>query len=223
MLTEAAINSLNRVLQHFDRNAFAIISASRHIYSEKENEARTAELKDLVRKMGYGFVKMKGRYIEGFGTEGEKNPVSEDVLFIASRNMNAITDDMTPYEKEKSEKQNQSFNSQFKIDMAQLGEKFDQEAIIFKPFGKPKAYLMGTTDVDENGKQVYPGKGVMVVAGVSDEPEGKPRLAKSGMFSTMLWKNKRSFTIESLEYPKNFFGSWCDFLHKKMIQENKNT
>ena len=50
MLTEAAINSLNRVLQHFDRNAFAIISASRHIYSEKENEARTAELKDLVRK-----------------------------------------------------------------------------------------------------------------------------------------------------------------------------
>ena len=46
-MNEAAINSLNRVIQHFEHNAFAIISASRGIYSKEENDQRTDELKSI--------------------------------------------------------------------------------------------------------------------------------------------------------------------------------
>jgi hypothetical protein len=40
------------------------------------------------------------------------------------------------------------------------------------------------------------------------------------MFSTIMWKNKKHFKFESVENSKSFFGSWSDFLHKKMILEN---
>jgi len=213
MLNEAASKSLTRVMNHFDRNSFAIISASRGIYSKVENEERTRNLMNDVRSAGYGFVKMSGRYIEGFGTEGEKTPVHEEVLFIASRPMKITVDTTPEHEADRHKEINKSYNDEFKSVMASLGEKYDQESIVFKPFGEEKAYLLGTTDIDENGNKVWPGKGNMVVAGDA----GDLKAGKAGMFHTMLWKNRRTFTFESVEYAKSFFGTWADFLHKKQM------
>ena len=219
-MNEAAINSLNRVIQHFEHNAFAIISASRGIYSKEENDQRTDELKSMVRAAGFGYVKMKGKYVEGFGTKGEKHPVDEDVLFIASRPMKVETPDMSKDEKEHVSNVNKQWNQDFKEKVSNLGSKFDQESIIFKPYGDPTAYLLGTIDYDENGKSVFPGNGVMVPAGVSDEPTGKLKAGTAGMFHSMLWKNKKTFTFESVEHAKSFFGSWSEFLNKKKILES---
>jgi hypothetical protein len=218
-MNEAAHNSLSRVVQHFDKNSFAIISASRGIYSAIENSERTEELKEKVRAAGYGFVKMRGKYIEGFGTDTEKKSVEEDVLFIASRPMAVISDDMTEKEKDKAKQINNSRNGEFKSDMLNFGNEFDQESILFKPYGERRAYLIGAIDHDENGVKVWPGKGNEVVAG--DSGELKPM--QGGMFSTIMWKNKKHFKFESVENSKSFFGSWSDFLHKKMILENKST
>jgi hypothetical protein len=208
-MNESALNSLTRVMHHFANNSFAIVSASRGLYGQDENQKRTDQLRNEIRSLGYGFVKMKGSYIEGMGTSEQKE-VHEDVFFIASK---AMKEDEVPNHEEFN-KQN---NANFKKDMESLGNKFDQEAIIFKPYGESKAYILGTTDVNENGEPVWPGKGVMSIAGDT----GDLKAGKSGTFHTMLWKNKRKFVFESVELPKSFFGSWSDFLHKKMISESK--
>lgn len=208
-MNEAALNSLSRVMHHFANNSFAIVSASRGIYGEDENDKRTDELRHDIRSMGYGFVKMKGGYVEGIGTKKE-TPVRENVFFIASKAMK-------PDDSPNHEQFNKQNNLLFKKDMESLGNKYDQESIIFKPYGEQKAYILGTTDVNENGEPVSPGKGNMVLAGDT----GELKAGKGGDFQTLLWKNKRPFVFESVEHPKSFFGSWSDFIHKKMIQEYK--
>lgn len=214
MINEALSKSLNRVIQHFDENSFSIISASRAIYDKDENNTRTQSLISDIRGLGLGFVKMKGRYIEGFGTESEQKPVQEDVLFVASKKMRVDTDTNTSDEKAENKRKNESLNEDFRNKMISLGEKYDQESIVFKPFGEDKAYLIGTVDIDEDGKKVWPGKGNSV-------PVGGLHPGRAGMFHTMLWKNQRTFTFESVEYPKSFMGTWADFLHKKAINESK--
>jgi len=215
MINEAASKSLNRVLDHFQNNSFSIISASRGLYGKEENDTRTQNLISDVRGSGFGFVKMKGRYVEGYGTEGEKTPVQEDVLFIASKPMKVNTETTSQEEKKHNDEVNAKWNQEFKQKMIALGNKYDQESIVFKPYEEEKAYLIGTTDVDENGKKVWPGYGNMVEV-------GDVKLGKAGIFHTMLWKNKRTFTFESVEYPKSFMGSWTDFLQKKAINEGKS-
>jgi len=214
MLNEAASKSLTRVLGHFENNAFSIVSASRGIYGKEENKIRTENLISDVRGGGFGFVKMKGRYVEGYGTEGEKNPVQEDVLFIASKPMKVNTETTPEDESRHNDEVNSKWNEEFKQNMMKLGNKYDQESIVFKPYGEEKAYLIGTVDIDENGKKVWPGHGNMIEVG--DIHPGK-----AGMFHTMLWKNKRTFTFESVEYPKSFMGSWSEFLHRKAINEGR--
>jgi len=157
---------------------------------------------------------MKGRYVEGYGTEGEKNPVQEDVLFIASKPMKVNTETTPEDESRHNDEVNSKWNEEFKQNMMKLGNKYDQESIVFKPYGEEKAYLIGTVDIDENGKKVWPGHGNMIEVG--DIHPGK-----AGMFHTMLWKNKRTFTFESVEYPKSFMGSWSEFLHRKAINEGR--
>jgi hypothetical protein len=78
--TYIAESSLSRVWQQVEDNkrSFAVVSASRGEYSNEENEERHVELKVLIRKMGYGFIEMKGSYRERNGF------VSEKSLFIPS-------------------------------------------------------------------------------------------------------------------------------------------
>ncbi len=91
-------SSLSRIWIHVTEDAltFAVLSAFREEFDEKENEANHEELQKKVRSMRYGFVRMRGGYQEeekgedGQVVKGEdgqivyKDPVYKKSLFIPS-------------------------------------------------------------------------------------------------------------------------------------------
>jgi len=61
-------SSLSRILSHVEGDrSFGVISAFRGGLSKQENMERHSELKDKIRKMGYGFIEMRGGYKEEDG------------------------------------------------------------------------------------------------------------------------------------------------------------
>ena len=126
------VSSLSRVYEHTKKRNIAAISASRSEYSPEENKKRTKELREDIRKAGFGFIKIKGRFIENQGTENEK-PVDEDVCLI-------IGDD-SDLGKRRLKKMVQA-----------LGTKYEQESILYKPFDSDDAELIET--VGENKGQI---------------------------------------------------------------------
>jgi hypothetical protein len=78
--TYIAESSLSRVWKQVEDNkrSFAVVSASRKSNSRETNEKNYIELIGIVREWGYGYIKLRGGYIE---TEGF---VSEKSLFIPS-------------------------------------------------------------------------------------------------------------------------------------------
>ena len=70
-LTES---SLSRIWLHIEKKTnFAVISASRGDYSDKENNDRYRQLKNIIREKGYGFIEMRGGYKEDGGFVYEKS------------------------------------------------------------------------------------------------------------------------------------------------------
>ena len=54
-------SSLSRIMTHITKTEnFGVMSPFRKEFSDKENLDRYKELKELVRKKGYGFIEMKG-------------------------------------------------------------------------------------------------------------------------------------------------------------------
>jgi len=68
-------SSLSRIFQHIEDadSSFGVISASRIEFSDKENAERYLELKKAVRKMGLGFIELKGGYQEESGFTEESS------------------------------------------------------------------------------------------------------------------------------------------------------
>jgi hypothetical protein len=68
-------SSLSQIIKHITEptSTFAQISASRKQYSKKENEERHQQLKQDVRKLGFGFIEMAGGFEEEDGTVQEKS------------------------------------------------------------------------------------------------------------------------------------------------------
>lgn len=68
-------SSLSQIIKHITEptSTFAQVSASRKQYSKKENEERHAQLKQDVRKLGFGFIEMAGGFEEEDGTVQEKS------------------------------------------------------------------------------------------------------------------------------------------------------
>lgn len=65
-------SSLSRIVTHVEKTEnFGVISPFRKANSDKENDDAYKELISLVRKMGYGFIALKGGYVgdEGFFAE----------------------------------------------------------------------------------------------------------------------------------------------------------
>lgn len=79
-------SSLSRVLQHINdpKRIFGVMSPSRKEYSDEVNENRYKELISKIRKMGYGYIPMRGGYKE------EEGFVNEKSLFIPNINRTEI-------------------------------------------------------------------------------------------------------------------------------------
>ena len=131
---KAIINeaSIGRVYQHTQGRNIGMITAHRNENTAEENKQRNKELEHHIRKAGYGYVKVKGRYIENHGTEHAK-PVDEHSYLVVGK---------------KGED-----HGQLKSFLKKHGEHYGQDSVLHKAHNEEHAKLHGTR---EGG---FPGKG----------------------------------------------------------------
>lgn len=146
-LTES---SLSRIQKHITENECAVITAFRGdpaddanctenavIAQEGEsNMTRNRDLKATILGLGFGVTKVKGSYVEDFGTDLAEE-VRENSLFCVN-----LKNDPTFVEM-----------------IALLGEKYCQDSVLIIPKGGEGAYLIGTNNTE------YPGFGNKEVVG----------------------------------------------------------
>lgn len=124
--------SLGRVYQHTKDRNIGMITAHRAENTSEENRKRNDELEHHIRKAGYGFVKVKGRYIENHGTPHAKTVDEHSFLVVGKKG-----DD----------------KGELKHFLKKHGEKYGQDSVLHKSHDEETAKLHGTR---EGG---WPGKG----------------------------------------------------------------
>jgi len=107
-LAEAA--KLSRVLNHIRSGPFAIITAHRGENSTPENRTRQLDLAAKIRMTDHGFLKLEGHWIENQNTPDELDVIEDSLFVIGHPDEDA---------------------DEFGEAMHQLGNTFDQEAIVF--------------------------------------------------------------------------------------------
>ena len=138
-------SSLSRIYAQAKDHESGTISAFRYArgcgegetYSKKENLDRNAVLKAKLLKLGYGVTRIKGTYIENYGTK-DAVEVSEESFFVFDKNDKGT----------------------LKNDLVKLGKEFEQDSVTFsKPTGE--YYLIGTNKCPNS----YPGHGKEIKLG----------------------------------------------------------
>jgi hypothetical protein len=124
--------SLSRVLSHTQDRNIGMITAHRGENTPEENAARNKELEGSIRKSGYGFIKVKGRYVEGHGTPEARHVDEHSYLVVGKKG-----DD----------------NGHLLGFLKKHGEKYGQDSVLHKKHDEEHAALHGTK---EGG---FPGKG----------------------------------------------------------------
>jgi len=138
-------SSLSRIWKQTKEHDSGTISAFRSAkdcndgepYTIKENLQRSAKLKAKLLSLGYGVTKIKGTYIENYGSNDERE-VKEDSFIVVDLK------DTGNLEK----------------DLRKLGEEFEQDSITYQEKDGPY-YLIGTNKCP-NG---YPGYGKKIKLG----------------------------------------------------------
>jgi hypothetical protein len=132
--------SLSRVVHHMSNHDCGTITAFRSKegcggpdakpYSLEDNKKRNRQLLAILETLGYGVTNVDGAYIENFGTK-DAVEVTEDVYFVVDLK------DTGNLEKH----------------LRELGERFDQDSIMFIPKGE-MGILIGTNNCSD-----FPGYG----------------------------------------------------------------
>lgn len=119
--------SLSRILTHLDTRNVGIITAFRGGSAEalEINRARNRELQTMIRKKGFGYLRLKYQWIENEGTP-EEIPVIEESFFV----IGSDGDD----------------NGKLKGFLRTTMDTYKQEAAIFKPWDSTTANLMYRND-----------------------------------------------------------------------------
>lgn len=176
--------SLSRVREHMLNHDAGVITAFRDALdcgegeklSRKDNKARNKVLLANLRKEGYSVTKAKGSFIENYGTKDAKE-VGENVFIVVDIN----------------DKGN------LKKKLMELGEKFEQDSILFIPQGGEEGYLIGTNKCPDT----YPGYHQV-------EKLNRPLFGKEGEFLTRV--KGRPFVLENIgeKVPSlgNNLGKW---------------
>jgi hypothetical protein len=174
--------SLSRLYQHTLERNIGIITAFRGRYPVSENKARNAKLQAEIRAAGFGFYRVDGHYIEGYGSE-----VSKDVREQAFLVIGDTGDD----------------RGRLKGFLRKAGTRYNQDSVLYKSFDG-KAVLIGTQGKDEDGNPVeFPGLGKEFSVG-----EFKP-MKVSQFYSKMKGK---PFVFESYQEADTFNGAWLRYL-----------
>jgi hypothetical protein len=120
--------SLGRIYQHTKERSIGAMTAFRGEYSLKENRERNEELKKKIREAGFGYVKVKGSYVENKGTEKE-NLVSEESFIVVGGKDKASA-------------------AKLKKFLEGAGKEYMQDSILFKPHDSEDASLVFTAGKD---------------------------------------------------------------------------
>jgi len=163
-------SGLSRLREHMLKHDSGTITAFRSAedcgegesLSKKNNKARNKVLLANLRKEGYGITKVKGSYIENYGSE-DAQEVGEEVFFVVDIN----------------DKGN------LRQKLMELGEKFEQDSILYIPAGAKEGQLIGTNNCPDG----YPGYHRV-------ENLSNPVFGKSGEFMTKV--RGRPFILESV-------------------------
>ena len=184
ILNEISLNSIHQF--SMTRN-IGMISAFRKAYELEENLERTKLLQEKLEVYNLAtYIKLKGFYIGWHVPTGEKAPPYE-ISFL-----------LTGLDKDDGDC--------LKGLLKKLGREFNQDSILFKPFDKEEAVLIGTNDKDENEKPTW--LGMNSLASV-----GKFHPLRMGEFHTLMQGNP----------PQELMQKDSEMTPKKTLPSNPKT
>lgn len=125
-------SSLSRVHSHTQGRNIGMITAHRGENTAEENNRNNDTLKKSIRDAGYGFIPVRGRYVENHGTPQARHVDEKSFLVVGKKG-----DD----------------KGELKKFLIKHGEKHGQDSILHKPHDKEEAILHGTKE------GAFPGKG----------------------------------------------------------------
>lgn len=123
-------SSLSRLWSKTQKHSCGTITSFRGSKTKAQNRATNKEMLTYLMGKGYSVTKIKGSYIENFGSENEKE-VGEESFFVCNQKIDG--DD----------------GGQLGKDLVALGRKYDQDSVLIIPFGGKGAYLYGTSKRDD--------------------------------------------------------------------------
>jgi hypothetical protein len=126
-------SSLARVQAHTEGRNIGMITAHRAENTSAENHAKNKELEGHIRKSGYGFVKVKGRYVENHGTPQAKNVDEKSYLVVGKKGED---------------------HHELKHFLKKHGSAYGQDSILHKAHNETTAKLHGTKEGGWPGKDV---------------------------------------------------------------------
>lgn len=124
---EVVATSLSRVLKHSKNSNIGGITAFRGENTLKKNRELNKELENSIRKAGFGFTKVRGRYVENKGTDQESNVDEESFIIFAEPEQKAAL---------------------FSF-LKKAGKKFTQDSVLFKAHDEDTAKLHNTAGANE--------------------------------------------------------------------------
>lgn len=121
-LNEAASKSLSRVHQHTQERNIGMISAQRGENTPEENNKRHKQLAGDLKRHGFGFIHVKGRFIENHGTPEAKAVDEKSYLVVGAKGHDG---------------------GALKKTLTKLGKKYNQDSVLHKAHNQP--------DIKEHG------------------------------------------------------------------------
>ena len=128
--------TFKRLEKHFENNDCAFISACRGDRTAEENNVKTEELKEKLRRMGYGYVAIRGGYIENKGQPDERAVEDEKSFAVFNNNDQSY------------------YHTEFLKDMIALCAEFDQDVVLVKLKGQPGHYYDKNGNASENFNRI---------------------------------------------------------------------
>lgn len=201
-LREASNAALNRIIRSMDNFSYVIISSDRHELLKEENLKRFSKLKKIVKNADFGYIPVKGGYLED-GTI----PVIENfiIIFNIGRDRNVHSSEELfdlGLKLCKYDLIQQDIKGNFIGDDPADVESFGQDSFLFKDENSPPTYY------DKNGNKV---------SELSNNLKFNNKLEK---YFTSLVKGDKRFTFKEVfipRYPMSNSGFIVRYLQGELI------
>jgi hypothetical protein len=125
--------SLGRLNTHVHGRNIGMMTAFRGDLPHHENLKRNEQLEGDIKKHGFGYKKVRGRYIENHGSK-DARPVDEHSFLVMGKKKGHDNDELKNF-------------------MTKHGEKYGQDSVFHKAHDAKEGHLIGTKE------GVWPGKG----------------------------------------------------------------